>query len=145
MRDLCGPCAGVSDPCGSGKGGAGSGKAVTAAGQRRKPRRRTTSGSKPEERAGTASGDRVSGRHCVQPVSLPILNPFSQEPKPIPKEGRFQYGNYNRYYGYRNNGVNEADPRLALLRREWLEDKDCLDVGCNTGQVCVPSCLLGTM
>jgi hypothetical protein len=62
-----------------------------------------------------------------------------QHPKPLPKGGKFQYGNYNRYYGYRNSGVNEVDPRLALLRKEWVADKDCLDIGCNTGQVSVTS------
>ncbi len=25
--------------------------------------------------------------------------------------------------------------RLGLLRKEWFENKDCLDIGCNTGQV----------
>lgn len=52
------------------------------------------------------------------------------------KNQTFRYGNYNRYYGYRNNGVNEVDPRLALLHRDWMEGMDCLDIGCNTGQVC---------
>lgn len=44
---------------------------------------------------------------------------------------RYRYGNYDRYYGYR--GV-ATDPRYALMRREWLEGRDCLDIGCNTGQ-----------
>ena len=65
-----------------------------------------------------------------------IIKPL-QDHKVISKEGKFHFGNYNRYYGYRNSGANEADPRLALLRKEWLEGRDCLDIGCNTGQVSV--------
>ncbi|GAV08951.1 hypothetical protein RvY_18567 [Ramazzottius varieornatus] len=44
---------------------------------------------------------------------------------------RFRFGNYNRYYGYREVAT---DPRYPLMRPEWFEGKDCLDVGCNTGQ-----------
>ena len=46
----------------------------------------------------------------------------------------FLYGNYNRYYGYRNPMVHD-DPRLKLLNREWFQDKTVLDVGCNIGNV----------
>lgn len=45
----------------------------------------------------------------------------------------FQYGNYNRYYGYRN--PTEADPRLRMLKCHWLADLDVLDIGCNVGHV----------
>lgn len=31
--------------------------------------------------------------------------------------------------------MNDEDPRLALLHKEWLEGRACLDIGCNTGQV----------
>ncbi|XP_020488994.1 7SK snRNA methylphosphate capping enzyme [Labrus bergylta] len=47
---------------------------------------------------------------------------------------KFQYGNYNKYYGYRNPGSNE-DPRIRVLRPEWFEGKDVLDLGCNSGQL----------
>lgn len=47
---------------------------------------------------------------------------------------KFQYGNYNKYYGYRNPGSNE-DPRIRVLRPEWFEGKDVLDLGCNSGHL----------
>lgn len=47
---------------------------------------------------------------------------------------KFQYGNYNKYYGYRNPSRSE-DPRVHLLRREWFEGKDVLDLGCNLGHL----------
>ena len=50
---------------------------------------------------------------------------------------RFCYGNYNRYYGYRNRGVLERDPRINLIAPELIKGKDVLDVGCNTGQVTI--------
>ncbi|CAN8016190.1 unnamed protein product [Ixodes persulcatus] len=48
------------------------------------------------------------------------------------KDAHFQYGNYNRYYGYRNNGGQE-DPRLKVMQASWLDGKDVLDIGCNVG------------
>lgn len=47
---------------------------------------------------------------------------------------KFQYGNYNKYYGYRNPSKSE-DPRVHFLRREWFEGKDVLDLGCNLGHL----------
>lgn len=44
----------------------------------------------------------------------------------------FQYGNYNRYYGYRLDG---SDPRIAYFDPEWFRGKDILDIGCNVGEV----------
>lgn len=50
------------------------------------------------------------------------------------KDAHFQYGNYNRYYGYRNGGGQE-DPRLKLMQAEWFRGKDVLDIGCNVGHL----------
>ncbi|KAL7837935.1 hypothetical protein AOLI_G00263390 [Acnodon oligacanthus] len=47
---------------------------------------------------------------------------------------KFQYGNYDKYYGYRNPGSTE-DPRLHTLKPEWFKGKEVLDLGCNTGRI----------
>jgi 7SK snRNA methylphosphate capping enzyme len=47
---------------------------------------------------------------------------------------KFIYGNYNRYYGYRNPEAEE-DNRLECMKREWFEGKDVLDIGCNVGHI----------
>lgn len=44
---------------------------------------------------------------------------------------RYRYGNYDRYYGSRLGKT--VDPRMALLRKEWIEKKSVLDIGCNVG------------
>jgi len=43
----------------------------------------------------------------------------------------FQYGNYPDYYDYRTKGL---DPRINALKKEWFENKKCLDIGCNSGK-----------
>ncbi|XP_050714367.1 7SK snRNA methylphosphate capping enzyme-like isoform X2 [Eriocheir sinensis] len=50
------------------------------------------------------------------------------------KNELFQYGNYNKYYGYRNPD-QAPDVRLEHLKREWFEGRDVLDIGCNIGHV----------
>ena len=50
------------------------------------------------------------------------------------KDKKFQYGNYNRYYGYRNPTKSE-DERIDYLKKEWFDGKDCLDIGCNVGHL----------
>lgn len=47
---------------------------------------------------------------------------------------KFQFGNYNKYYGYRNPGASE-DQRVRVFRPEWFQGKDVLDLGCNSGHV----------
>ncbi|GBG67558.1 hypothetical protein CBR_g687 [Chara braunii] len=49
----------------------------------------------------------------------------------------FIYGNYHRYYGYRVCRSFVDDPRFHVLKREWFEGKDCLDIGCNEGLITV--------
>ncbi|KAK2828560.1 hypothetical protein Q5P01_019594 [Channa striata] len=61
-------------------------------------------------------------------------HPQSQAKEQQQQKKKFQYGNYNKYYGYRNPGASE-DPRIRLLRPEWFEGKDVLDLGCNSGHL----------
>ncbi|XP_008801466.1 probable RNA methyltransferase At5g51130 isoform X2 [Phoenix dactylifera] len=49
----------------------------------------------------------------------------------------FIYGNYKNYYGYRINRNQKEDPRLMVMKREWFEGKDCLDIGCNQGLITI--------
>ncbi|KXS09351.1 Bin3-domain-containing protein [Gonapodya prolifera JEL478] len=86
--------------------------------------------------------------------------------------GRFPYGNYDQYYGYRNPGeagsfaVARLEPRLghvlgplalwqgeggaaateeffrSAVERNWFKGKRILDVGCNAGGMTVPIALL---
>ncbi|KFK26727.1 hypothetical protein AALP_AA8G285000 [Arabis alpina] len=45
----------------------------------------------------------------------------------------FPFGNYRNYYGYRISHDMDEDPRLKVMKQEWFQDKDCLDIGCNSG------------
>ncbi|XP_051528548.1 7SK snRNA methylphosphate capping enzyme [Myxocyprinus asiaticus] len=92
-----------------------------------------------------------SGRHS-QPFHTPGAGPYTggmDRPQQHPNHWRsqyndnqhqqqqkkkFQYGNYNKYYGYRNPGLNE-DPRICILKPEWFQGKVVLDLGCNTGHL----------
>ncbi|CAH1155978.1 unnamed protein product [Phaedon cochleariae] len=59
-----------------------------------------------------------------------------KEPQFKEKDKRFQYGNYNRYYGYRNPN-NEIDHRLRVFSHHpyLFDNKDVLDIGCNIGHI----------
>ncbi|XP_075581623.1 LOW QUALITY PROTEIN: 7SK snRNA methylphosphate capping enzyme, partial [Pelecanus crispus] len=69
--------------------------------------------------------------------------PPPEKPKPpgkTPQQQRqrrqvqkFQYGNYCKYYGYRNPDCE--DGRLRAMRPEWFAGKEVLDVGCNVGHL----------
>lgn len=47
------------------------------------------------------------------------------------------FGNYRHYYGYRIAGDTKQDPRFKVFKKEWFEDKDCLDIGCNQGLITI--------
>lgn len=47
------------------------------------------------------------------------------------------FGNYRNYYGYRIGKDIDEDPRLKVMKKEWFEGKDCLDIGCNSGLVTI--------
>lgn len=63
-----------------------------------------------------------------------------QKPQQMPnfkkRNEYFQYGNYLRYYGYRNP-QHEVDVRLKCFeeRKELFQDKVVLDIGCNIGHI----------
>lgn len=52
----------------------------------------------------------------------------------LSSDNTFKYGNYNRYYGYRNEN-KEEDVRLSVLKADWFESKSVLDIGSNVGHV----------
>lgn len=90
----------------------------------------------PGDRRDTSGGSRHS-QSFHTPRSGPRSGPGGRhhhhQPHNQPKK-KFQYGNYNKYYGYRNPSRSE-DPRVHFLRREWFEGKDVLDLGCNLGHL----------
>ncbi|KAL3626500.1 hypothetical protein CASFOL_030049 [Castilleja foliolosa] len=47
------------------------------------------------------------------------------------------FGNYRNYYGYRVGQDLDEDPRLKMVKKEWFEGKDCLDIGCNSGLITI--------
>jgi len=46
------------------------------------------------------------------------------------------FGNYENYYRLRCSQRWE-DPRTKVIRREWIHDRKCLDIGCNEGIVTI--------
>ena len=91
------------------------------------------------------SGDRSCGgqrnsQSFHTPRSGPTMRPGGRQHQQTHSQAKeqqkkkFQYGNYNKYYGYRNPGCSE-DPRVRVLRSEWFEGKDVLDLGCNSGHL----------
>ncbi|TRY64317.1 hypothetical protein TCAL_04624 [Tigriopus californicus] len=67
-------------------------------------------------------------QHKIVEPRVMGVNRFHQKNK------KFEYGNYNRYYGYRAPNA-EDDPRLKYLKAEWFAGKEVLDIGCNVGQL----------
>ncbi|XP_071754272.2 7SK snRNA methylphosphate capping enzyme [Centroberyx gerrardi] len=86
-----------------------------------------------------AAGASRNSQSFHTPRSGPRAGPGGRQQQPVnqqKKEERkkFQYGNYDKYYGYRNPGTSE-DPRVRVLRPEWFQGKDVLDLGCNSGHL----------
>ncbi|XP_025235384.1 7SK snRNA methylphosphate capping enzyme isoform X2 [Theropithecus gelada] len=97
---------------------------------RHRKRRRTSSKSEAGARGG-GQGSKEKGRgswggrhHHHHP--LPAAGFKKQQRK-------FQYGNYCKYYGYRNPSCE--DGRLRVLKPEWFRGRDVLDLGCNVGHL----------
>mmetsp|Transcript_24751 Transcript_24751/g.48376 ORF Transcript_24751/g.48376 Transcript_24751/m.48376 type:complete len:634 (-) Transcript_24751:116-2017(-) len=62
-----------------------------------------------------------------------LVNNDKRYDKLVQNRRKFIYGNYDRYYGYRNNRQMWEDARFPLLKRVWFRKKKCLDIGCNSG------------
>jgi len=46
-------------------------------------------------------------------------------------------GNYHGYYNKRKKTATNDDSRLALFKRDWLEGRNILDIGCNSGDLTI--------
>lgn len=54
--------------------------------------------------------------------------------KPPTSHPKYQYGNYDRYYGYRNpNAIKDVRVEALTRQPHLFYDADVLDIGCNTG------------
>lgn len=89
-----------------------------------------------EEEGGVKKHRRVRGRSKSHSESSEDVNQASASSF-NPKVAAYRYGNYDKYYGYRNPGAFQEDPRLKLLQRPWFEGKLCLDIGSNAGHLTV--------
>lgn len=55
-----------------------------------------------------------------------------------PKNSRYQYGNYDRYYGYRNlNAMMDIRLQVFEMNQHLFQNKDVLDIGCNVGHISI--------
>ena len=90
-----------------------------------------------EKTAATTHAEKVCNAMEKYMMASGLYFSSLQPPPPTfnAKTAKFRYGNYDRYYGYRNSGAGAEDMRLSMLKREWFVGKDCLDIGSNTGQV----------
>lgn len=80
----------------------------------------------------------MEGTHSTSPkkrLSVDLKSKKTPNNKSTTKN-KFIYGNYSRYYGYRNL-KDDVDPRMdSFLENKHLwEYKDVLDVGCNSGLI----------
>lgn len=64
-------------------------------------------------------------------------NCSSQSTKHKQQKHFYIYGNYHTYYGYRIDQALDEDPRMKVLKKEWFEGRDCLDIGCNEGFITI--------
>ena len=74
----------------------------------------------------------VSNEHVILKECSSHMLHSSEGGKKTKKKKCYEYGNYDRYYGYRKPTKN-GDKRLSLMKSEHFENKDVLDIGCNNG------------
>ncbi|XP_025030176.1 7SK snRNA methylphosphate capping enzyme, partial [Python bivittatus] len=115
-----------------------------SAGSRHHHRKRRRTCSKSEgagarqQGASHPSGEQPSRSSPERGQSMPrVRHPQAssmQQPQPRRAlQHKFQYGNYCKYYGYRN--PNCEDSRLRAMKPEWFRGREVLDVGCNVGHL----------
>ncbi|XP_044856411.1 7SK snRNA methylphosphate capping enzyme [Mauremys mutica] len=101
-----------------------SSKSEAAGGPKLPPPPPTPGGGKGGGQPGKGSPEKgkLAGRHQQAPAA-----------KRRRQQRKFQYGNYCKYYGYRN--PNCEDARLRVMKPEWFQGKEVLDLGCNVGHL----------
>ena len=115
-----------------------------------KKRRRTNSGGKPEVSSSIARALLISPTNKSLDANKKFISPkpYGRQTSQVQKSSqnkpstssskknqpKFIYGNYNKYYGYRNPTLDH-DYRLDCFKSEWFEGKSVLDIGCNVGHL----------
>lgn len=86
-------------------------------------------------RGDTPDVESISKPDETTEMPLPI---FDKKPKFRPEGAKYQYGNYNRYPGYRYLS-EKMDVRLQVFQRnaQLFRGKDVLDIGCNVGHITI--------
>lgn len=92
------------------------------------------------ENDATAEEKNLIGLESEEMSTLKVAETKIENPKVTFKKTniKYQYGNYDRYNGYRN--LNEfMDVRLKVFKRNpfLFIDKDVLDIGCNAGHITI--------
>ncbi|OWR50394.1 hypothetical protein KGM_213805 [Danaus plexippus plexippus] len=88
---------------------------------------------RPQQRAATL--DRPASPHRTK---LKSLSEDQKMPTFHAKNSRYQYGNYDRYYGYRNlNAMMDIRLQVFEMHRHLFQNKDVLDIGCNVGHISI--------
>ncbi|XP_055857287.1 7SK snRNA methylphosphate capping enzyme bin3 [Episyrphus balteatus] len=86
----------------------------------------------------TSINDKCSTAPIQEAKTTSHNNSNNKLPKLRPDTAKYQYGNYDRYSGYRH--LNEfMDVRLQVFQRhaELFRGKDILDIGCNVGHMTI--------
>ena len=88
----------------------------------------------PQLPTGDSHPQKVKTSPCkAKPKKQPAFQP--PKPKGGNKNAKYIHGNYDRYYGKRLPDSEVEDDRLQCFMREWFEDKEVLDIGCNIGHI----------